>query len=130
MRYMTEKNLKEAFSGESQAHVRYSFFADKAEKEGEPNLAKLFRAVAYAEFVHAVNHLRALSQGASTTENLESAVSGEIFEITEMYPLFIEVARMQGESAAERTMQLANEVEQIHRQLFSRAQQMVKKERT
>ena len=89
----TEKNLLEAFAGESQANRKYLAFAEKADKEGHPNAAKLFRAAAAAETVHAHAHLRALGGIKSTVENLEEAVSGEIHEFKSMYPPMIEEAR-------------------------------------
>jgi rubrerythrin len=88
----TSKNLKEAFSGESQANRRYLAFADKAEKEGYTAVAKLFRAAAFAETVHALNHIGIMGEVNSTIENLETAVSGETFEFDEMYPEYIQVA--------------------------------------
>ena len=80
----TQKNLQEAFAGESQANRRYLFFANKAEKEGHPQIARLFRAAAKAETVHAYNHLRTMGGIKSTKENLEAAISGEHYEFTEM----------------------------------------------
>ncbi|MGB9623802.1 MAG: rubrerythrin family protein, partial [Phycisphaerae bacterium] len=77
MRKMTEKNLNEAFAGESQAHMRYAIFAERAEEEGFKNVARLFRAISYAELVHATNHLRALGLVRNSAENLQTAIDGE-----------------------------------------------------
>jgi rubrerythrin len=88
----TEENLKEAFSGESQASMRYMAFAEKADSEGFPGAAKLFRAAARAEAVHALNHLRAMNGIKGTRENLEAAVDGESFEFKEMYPAMVKDA--------------------------------------
>jgi len=95
MRAMTEANLEAAFAGESQAHMKYAIFADKAAREGYPEVARLFRAISYAERVHATNHLRELGGIGDTVANLEVAFSGENYENTEMYPAFDAVARLQ-----------------------------------
>ena len=116
----TEKHLKEAFAGESQANRTYLAFAEKAEKEGYPQAARLFRAAAEAETVHAHNHLRALKGIGSTRENLQQAISGETYEFKSMYPEMIEAARSEGEKAAERSFQYAFEVEKIHAQLYEK----------
>ena len=84
----TQENLQSAFAGESQANRKYLFFADKAEKEGYPQIARLFRAVAEAETVHAYNHLEAMGGIGSTKDNLKAAISGEHYEFVEMYPDF------------------------------------------
>ena len=117
----TEKNLKEAFAGESQANRKYLAFASQAEKEGHRQVAKLFRAVAEAETIHAHNHLRILGGIGDTRENLKDAESGEIYEFKTMYPEMIETAKEEGNKPAERTFHYANEVEKIHAQLYSRA---------
>ena len=104
----TEKNLQEAFAGESQANRRYLFFAEKAEKEGHLQIAKLFRAAAEAETVHARNHLEAMGGIASSRDNLEAAVSGENYEFTKMYPVFIEQAKSENSKKAESSFFLAN----------------------
>jgi rubrerythrin len=114
----TEQFLREAFSGESQANRKYLAFAAKADQEGFPQAARLFRAAAEAETVHAHNHLRALNGIRSTKENLEEAVSGETHEFKEMYPEMIEAARAEGQKAAERSFDFANSVEKVHAQLY------------
>ena len=96
MHAMTKANLEAAFAGESQAHMRYKIFAVKAEQEGLPEVARLFRAISYAEQVHATNHFTELHGIGSTAENLASAIGGENYENTEMYPAFDAVAKLQG----------------------------------
>ncbi len=125
MRKMTEKNLWEAFAGESQAHAKYLAFAEVAEREGYPNVARLFRAIAYAEQVHAANHLRELKGIGSTSENLQSAIDGENFEVHEMYPAYDAVAKLQEEKGAQRTIHFALEAEKIHAALYQKAKQSV-----
>jgi rubrerythrin len=117
----TEQNLKEAFAGESQANRRYLAFAKQAEKDGYPQVAKLFRAAAEAETVHAHAHLRALGGIGTTEENLRQAVSGETHEFQEMYPAMIAAAKEEGHKSAERSFSFANEVEQIHAGLYQKA---------
>lgn len=117
----TEQNLMEAFAGESQANRRYLAFAKQAEKEGHLQVARLFRAAAEAETVHAHAHLKALGGIRSTAENLEEAVSGEIHEFKEMYPAMIQAAEQDGNKAAERSFRYANEVEKIHADLYRKA---------
>lgn len=117
----TEKNLKDAFAGESQANRKYLAFAKKAEKEGYRQVAKLFRAAADAETVHAHNHLRELDGIKSTKENLEAAISGETHEFESMYPAMIDDAKAEGETSASRSFYLANEVEKIHAALYKKA---------
>lgn len=118
---MTDKNLMEAFAGESQANRKYLAFAEKAEKEGYPQAARLFRAAAMAETVHAHNHLRALRGIKSTAENLREAIGGETHEFESMYPPMIEVARAEDRKDAERSFNYANEVEKIHAALYRKA---------
>jgi rubrerythrin len=117
----TDENLLEAFAGESQANRKYLFFGEKADKDGNKQLARLFRAAAEAETVHARNHLRVLGEIKSDRENLAAAIGGEHYEFTEMYPGFIEQAKKDGNKAAERTFDLANRVEKIHHGLFQTA---------
>ena len=116
----TTKDLMEAFAGESQANRKYLAFAAKADQEGYPQVARLFRAAAEAETVHAHNHLRALKGIKSTKENLQEAVSGETHEFKEMYPGMIAAAKDAGNKDAERTFTFANEVEKIHAQLYQK----------
>ena len=117
----TDKNLKSAFAGESQANRRYLAFAKKAEEEGFMQVAKLFKAAAESETVHALNHLRITGEIKSTLENLGAAVSGETFEFNEMYPGYIETAKQEGNKQAAWSFDVANKVEQIHAKLYSKA---------
>lgn len=119
----TEKNLADAFAGESQANRRYLAFAKKAEEEGFKQIAKLFRAAAEAETVHALNHLRELGGIKSTRENLEAAINGESYEFQKMYPQMIEDAKAENNNSALRSFNYANEVEKIHAELYRRALQ-------
>ena len=143
MRKMTEQNLINAFGGESQAHMRYKHFAVQAEKENFNNVARLFTAIAHAEYIHAGDHygeLSHLNEGrvansmaafgpGDTKKNLGHAIAGETFEIEEMYPSFIEVARFQGEEGAERTFTWAYNTEMVHKRLFEKALQSVEQGR-
>lgn len=117
----TNRNLKDSFAGESQANRRYLAFANKAEKEGFQQVAKLFRAAAYAETIHALNHLGVMNEINSTIDNLNTAVSGETFEFDEMYPKYIEIAKTEGNKKAIWSFDVANKVEKIHAGLFSTA---------
>ncbi|GBD97762.1 MAG TPA: rubrerythrin family protein [Nitrospirae bacterium] len=118
----TEKNLQDAFAGESQANRKYLAFAKKADKEGYTQAAKLFRAAAEAETVHAHNHLRQLDGIKSTRENLEAAINGESFEFQEMYPRMIKDAEEEEDNkGALRSFNYANEVEKIHADLYRKA---------
>ena len=116
----TEQNLQNAFAGESQANRKYLAFAKKADKVGYPQAAKLFRAAAEAETVHAHAHLGVLGGIKSTVENLKSAISGETFEFKEMYPDMIENAKNEGNKNAERSFTYANKVEKIHASLYQK----------
>jgi len=95
VRKMSEDNLKNAFAGESQAHMRYLIFAKKAEEEGFPNVARLFRAISYAEQVHATNHYDVIGMIRGSSDNLQVAIDGETYEVNEMYPAFNAVAKLQ-----------------------------------
>lgn len=117
----TEKDLLEAFAGESQANRRYLAFSKQAVKEGYHQVARLFRAAAEAETVHAHNHLRALGAVKTTAENLKEAISGETHEFKTMYPAMIEDAQQEGQKAAERSFVYANEVEKEHAALYEQA---------
>ncbi|MCL4474913.1 MAG: rubrerythrin family protein, partial [Nitrospirae bacterium] len=114
----SEKNLKEAFAGESQANRKYLAFAKKAEAEGFKQVARLFRAAAEAETIHAHNHLKELGGIKSTRENLKEAIHGESFEFQKMYPQMIEDANAEGNKGALRTFNYANEVEKVHAALY------------
>ena len=115
---MAEQYLKEAFAGESQANRKYLAFAEKADQEGYPQVARMFRAAAEAETIHAHNHLRALKGIRSTKENLREAISGETHEFTQMYPEMIEAAKAEKHREGQMTFYYANEVEKVHAQLY------------
>jgi rubrerythrin len=117
----TEDNLKNAFAGESQANRKYLAFARKADEEGFSNLAKLFRAIADAETVHALAHLRSLGTVKSSKENVEEAISGENYENTKMYPGFIKEAKAEKNKSAELSFDFANKVEKIHEGMYKKA---------
>jgi rubrerythrin len=117
----TDKNLAAAFAGESQANRKYLAFAKQAEQEGFPQIAKLFRATAEAETIHAHAHLKAMGGIKSTAENLKAAIAGETYEFDEMYPPFIKEAEAENNAAAVRTFKLANEAEKVHAELYKKA---------
>jgi rubrerythrin len=117
----TLENLKEAFAGESQANRKYLAFAEQADADGYPQVAKLFRAAAEAETVHAHAHLRAMEGVGSTKDNLLAAVEGETYEFESMYPGMIAEAKKEGFKKAERSFNYANQVEQIHAGLYQKA---------
>jgi len=139
MRDMTAANLQSAFGGESMAHMRYLAWAEKAEREGFANVARLFRAVSRAEQAHATGHFRAMKDVkgpasvtagggfglAATSENLAGAIEGELFEVNEMYPAYLAVAQAQGETGAVRSIQYALAAEKIHAEMYGRAKQAV-----
>jgi rubrerythrin len=114
----TQKNLQEAFAGESQANRRYLGYARQAEKEGYPQIAKLFRAVAEAETVHALTHLKHMDGIKSSRENLQEAIAGETHEFKKMYPQMIQEAAEEGKNAVKRSFEFANAVEEIHAGLY------------
>ena len=140
-RPMTKQALLSAFGGESMAHMRYLIFAERAEKEGFPNVARLFRAIAYAEQVHAGNHYNRLREfdedadvyaGApigpgNTSKNLSLAIRGEEFEVEEMYPAYIAIAESQGDKASLTSFKWALEAEKIHAKLYREAKEHVDK---
>jgi rubrerythrin len=117
----SEKNLGDAFAGESQANRKYLAFGKQAEQEGYKQVAKLFRAAAEAETVHAHAHLRTLGGIGKTVDNLKTAIAGETHEFKKMYPEFISEAQKEGNKAAERSFSFANEVEKIHAGLYQKA---------
>ncbi len=125
MHKMTQSNLEAAFAGESQAHMKYLIFADKAEQEGFANVARLFRAISFAEQVHATNHLTALSHVGGTADNLQAAIGGETYEVEEMYPAFVAVSELQEERAATRSEKWALEAEKVHAGMYEQARQAV-----
>ena len=115
---MTAQNIAAAFAGESQASQKYLAFADVADSEGYPNVARLFRAVAYAESTHARNHLSVLGGIGTTTENLKAAWGGETFEIDEMYPAYAAVAALQENKSAQTTVRYAVTAEKDHQGIY------------
>jgi rubrerythrin len=117
----TNDNLQEAFAGESQANRKYLAFARKADTDGYPQIAKLFRAAAEAETVHAHAHLRVLKGVNDTAENLEEAIAGEGFEFKEMYPKFLAEAESEKNQGAAVSISNAMAVERIHHSLYSEA---------
>lgn len=139
VRAMTQENLRSAFGGESQAHMRYRIWAQTAEKEGFPNVARLFNATSDAEQVHATLHFNALRKCegdfavtsmagfglTETSNNLQGAINGETFEFTEMYPAYIAVAEMQGETEALKAYRFAIEAEKNHAERFTAAKEAV-----
>ena len=122
---MTEENLKAAFAGESQASQKYLAFAAKADADGKPNAARLFRAAAFAESMHARNHLSVLGGIGDVPANLGGAWGGEDFEIAEMYPAYREVAKMQANEQAVVSIRYAATAEQDHRALYQQAKAKV-----
>jgi rubrerythrin len=139
MKQMTQQNMINAFGGESMANMRYRHFALQAQKENYPNIARLFEAVSYAEFIHAGDHFREIkhlnegmvanSMGAfgpgDTAKNLGLAVDGETFEIEEMYPAYMEIAKLQEEKSAYRSFEWSYKTEKKHKELFEKAQKAV-----
>jgi Rubrerythrin len=137
---MTSDFLHSAYGGESMAHMRYLHWSKVAEKEGFPNIARLFRAISYAESVHAGNHFREIggstadatvTAGAvfgigTTVENLQGAIDGELHEVNQMYPVYLNAAEFQKEAGAKRSFHFALEAEKIHAELFKRAQDAAK----
>lgn len=140
---MTADFLRSAYGGEAMAHMRYLIWGDHAERQGMPNIARLFRAIAYAEQAHATNHFKELGRlqgGAAVTagavfgmatvaENLQGAIDGEVHEIEQMYPVYLAAASFQKESGAERSFRYALEAEKIHAQMFKNAQNAAKEEK-
>jgi rubrerythrin len=117
----TIDNLKGAFAGESQANRKYLAYAKKADQDKLPGIAKLFRAAAHAETVHALAHLRAMGGIKDTLSNLEDALGGETFEFTQMYPPYVAEAKQEGNAAAERSFAYAMTVEKTHADLYTAA---------
>jgi rubrerythrin len=117
----SDQNLAAAFAGESQASRKYLFFAEKAEQDGQPQIARLFRAASEAETIHARNHLKAMKGINSVADNLKEAISGEYHEFTEMYPGFINQAEEEKNTQALTSFKWANQVEAIHHVLYQKA---------
>ena len=136
---MTFDFLHSAYGGESMAHMRYLFWGQIADKEGFPNTAKLFEAIAYAERVHANNHFREIGGEISdatvpagavfgnrkTAENLQGAINGELHEVDQMYPVYLNTEEFQGEAGAKRSFHYALEAEKQHAVLFGQAKEAV-----
>lgn len=127
MHDMTKSNLEAAFAGESQAHMKYLIFADQAEKDGFTNVARLFRANAYAEQVHATSHFKVMKKLTETSENLQVGINGETYEVEEMYPAFTAVAELQDERGAVRSTKWAQEAEKTHAKMYTSAKSTVDK---
>jgi rubrerythrin len=121
----TEQNLKDAFAGESQANRKYLAFAKKAEKDGFPNIARLFRTTAEAETLHAHGHLEAMKGVGSTAENLQAAIGGETYEFTQMYPPMLTQA-VADKHAAKRMFGYAVRAEEVHAKLYTMALEAAK----
>jgi rubrerythrin len=126
MKAMTLEFLKNAFAGESQAHMKYAIFAEEAEKKGLKKLANLFRAVSFAEYVHAKNHFQAMKMLGDAPKNIEAALAGETFEIEEMYPVYHQTAQFQKEKDAVRSTFYAMEAEKIHADQYTKALKLAK----
>jgi rubrerythrin len=122
---MTEASLKAAFAGESQAAEKYMVFAEQAEDEGLPNVAKLFRAISFAETRHARNHFRVTGGVGATADNLKAAFEGESFEIDEMYPAYQEIAKVQKNTQAGRSIKYALKAEMDHKWMYDDARRSV-----
>ncbi|MFX1298295.1 MAG: rubrerythrin family protein [Promethearchaeota archaeon] len=122
----TEENLKTAFAGESQANRRYVAFSTKAERDGFPNVSRMFKAIAEAETVHALNHYKALGMVRTTAENLQVAIDGEHYEVTEMYPPMVETAKKEGHKQGERSTNYALQTEKVHEKMYKAALEKVK----
>jgi len=123
----TNENLATAFAGESQANRKYLAFAKQAEQDGYSQVARLFRATAEAETIHAHAHLKAMGGIKSTVENLKGAITGETYEFSEMYPPFITEAEAEKNAAAVRTFKMANEAEKVHAALYKKALDSIEK---
>lgn len=119
----TTENLKDAFAGESQAFNRYMAFAERADQEGYPGVAKLFRAAAKAEMYHALSHMKALGSVHGTMDNLQTAIDGETHEFKKMYPAMIQDAVADNEIEARHSLEYAMSIEMIHAKLFKKALQ-------
>ena len=121
----TDENMAAAFAGESQANRRYLAFARQADEEGQPQVARLFRAAAEAETIHAHGHLRAMGDLGDTLKNLQAAIDGETHEFQSMYPEFIQEAEAEGRNDALRMFRWANTVEEVHAGLYARYRESV-----
>jgi rubrerythrin len=119
------ENLKQAFAGESQANRKYMAFAQQAEKDGFPNIARLFRTTAEAESIHAKGHLAAMDGIGNTAQNLQAAIDGETYEYTEMYPPMVELAQRE-QHRCKRMMEFAVKAEAVHARLYQMALEAAK----
>jgi len=126
MKLKTKKNLQAAFAGESQAHMKYAIFSEAAKKEGFRNIGRLFHAISFAERVHAANHFRVLYGAGTTTENLQSAIEGETYEVKTMYPSFRATAKQDKEAEAIRSIHFALEAEKTHAKMYADARRAAK----
>ncbi|HPR64091.1 MAG TPA: rubrerythrin family protein [Thermoanaerobaculia bacterium] len=125
MKTMVNNSIKDAFAGESQAHMKYLLFSEIAGKEGFPNVARLFKAIAFAEQVHAFNHARKLGMGGTTGDNLQAGIDGETFEVEEMYPAYDAMAKSLDDKEALRTIFYALEAEKVHAVMYQDARERV-----
>ncbi|NMA85376.1 MAG: rubrerythrin family protein [Epulopiscium sp.] len=139
---MTADFLRSAYGGESMAHMRYLIWGEAAEKDGFPNIGRLFKGIAYAEWIHAKNHFTVLKDQAgdytvaagavfghtNIVQNLQGALNGELHEIDQMYPVYFETAKYQQEKDAQRSFHYALEAEKIHAELFTQALELAKEE--
>jgi len=123
----TQHNLEEAFAGESQANRKYLAYSKKAEADGYSNVARLFRAAAESETMHAMKHFKVMGGIGDTAENLRDALEGEMYEKTSMYPQFIDEAEAEGEKAARISFEHANEAEGVHAALYDGALKAVER---
>lgn len=121
----TAKNLMSAFTGEAEANRKYLAYAVQAEKEGFTNVARIMRAIAEAETIHAHKHLEVAGKIGSTQENLDDAIAGEQYEYTTMYPEFIEDAKAENQQKALKSFEFANEAEKVHGKTFSIMKEVV-----
>jgi len=126
----TVDNLKGAYAGESQANRKYLAYSKKADEDGYPKVAKLFRAIAEAETIHAHNHFKALGEVKSTAENLQTAIGGENYEVNSMYPPMLAEAETEGNKQAARSFRWALEVEKVHEILYRQALEKLGKDTT
>lgn len=126
MKQMTKKSLEEAFAGESMAHMKYLAFSQIAEKEGFEKIAKLFKAISYAESIHAISHAKAMGMLGTTEENVQAGIDGEHFEVTEMYPAYEAVANLQEEKKARLSFRWALASEKTHEELYRLAMEALK----
>ena len=116
----TKHGLEEAFAGESQANRKYSAYAQRAEANGYKQAAKLFKAAADAEAIHALAELKELGKAQDTVEDLKDAIAGETHEFTSMYPEFIEYAKAENQPKAQRIFEFAAAAEKVHAELYKK----------